>query len=88
MMSKIINNLNSINSFSKKIIIYVSIISLLLCIGGIGVIIYNHIVLEKIALHTLGSTMIYHSITIFSEFVVVSLIIDFFNTVISYHDDD
>lgn len=88
MMSKIISNLNSINNFSKKIIVWVSVISLLLCIGGISIIVYNALALETISLHTIGSTMIYHSIVLFAEFVIVGLILDFFNTLITYHDDD
>lgn len=87
MVSKIINRLNSINTFSKNIIIYVSIISCTLCLSGVGVILYNMLSeFSKVSLHTLGSTLIYSSIVLFAQFVVGSLIIDFFNAVIS--DDE
>ncbi len=88
MVSKIVNKLNSINTFSKNIIIYVSIISSTLCLSGVAVIIYNMFAeFSRVSLHTLGSTLIYSSIVLFSQFVVGSLIIDFFNAVISNHED-
>ena len=87
MVSKIVNRLNSINSFSKNIIIYISIISCTLCLSGVCVILYNMLSdFSKVSLHTLGSTLIYSSIVLFAQFVVGSLIIDFFNAVIK--DDD
>ena len=84
MVSKIINRLNSINTFSKNIIIYVSIASCTLCLSGVAIILYNVLSeFSKVSLHTLGSTLIYSSIILFAQFVVGSLIIDFFNAVIS-----
>lgn len=88
MVSKLVSSLNSMNTFSKKIIISVSIISLVLCIVGMGIILYNASCLEVVSLHTIGSTMIYSSVVIFTEFIVGSLAIDFFNMLISNHDDD
>lgn len=88
MVSKIVKELNSINKFSKSIIIYVSIASSILCLSGISVILYNMLAeFSKVSLHTLGSTLIHSSIVLFAQFVVGSLIIDFFNTVINEHDD-
>lgn len=88
MVSKIVKELNSINKFSKNIIVYVSIASSILCLSGVGVILYNMFTeFSKVSLHTLGSTLIHSSIVLFAQFVVGSLIIDFFNTVINEHDD-
>ena len=88
MVSKIVKELNSINKFSKNIIVYVSIISSILCLSGIGIILYNMLAeFSKVSLHTLGSTLIHSSIIVFAQFVIGSLIIDFFNTVISNGDD-
>ncbi len=83
MVKKIVKELNSINNFSKNIIVYVSIASSILCISGIGIILYNMLAdFSKVSLHTLGSTLIYSSIVLFAQFVIGSLIIDFFNAVI------
>lgn len=83
MVKKIVKELNSMNNFSKNIIVYVSIASAILCISGIGVILYNMLAdFSKVSLHTLGSTLIYSSIVLFAQFVIGSLIIDFFNAVI------
>lgn len=88
MVNMIVSKLNSINSFSKNIIVYTSIISSVLCMSGVVIILYNMLAeFSKVSLHTLGSTLIYSSIMLFSQFVIGSLIIDFFNTVISNHDD-
>ena len=88
MVSRIVKELNSINNFSKNIIVYVSIASSILCLSGVGIILYNMLTeFSKISLHTLGSTLIYSSIVLFAQFVVGSLIIDFFNAVINEHDD-
>jgi hypothetical protein len=84
MVSKIVNRLNSINSFSKNIIIYGSIISCTLCLSGVSVILYNVLSeFSKVSLHTLGSNLIHSAIVLFAQFVVGSLIIDFFNAVLS-----
>lgn len=88
MVSKIVKELNSINKFSKNIIVYISITSSILCLSGVGVILYNMFAeFSKVSLHTLGSTLIHSSIVLFAQFVVGSLIIDFFNTVISNGDE-
>lgn len=88
MVNKIVKELNSINKFSKNIIVYVSIASSILCFSGIAIILYNMFAeFSKVSLHTLGSTLIYSSIVLFAQFVVGSLIIDFFNAVINEHDD-
>ena len=86
MVSNIVNKLNSINSFSKKIIVVASIVSLILCIAGTGIITYNTNTNSNMMLHTIGSTMIYTSIVLFAQFVIGSLIIDFINTLINNKD--
>lgn len=88
MMSKIVNRLNSINDFSKKIIVWSSIVSLILCTCGIGIIIYNVNTVSTLSLHTIGSSLIHASIILFSQFVIGSLVIDFLGAVINSHDDD
>lgn len=88
MVSKILNKLNSINTFSKNIIVYASIISLALCFSGVGVIIYNlSAEFSKVSLHTIGSTLIYSAIILFAQSISGSLVIDFLNTVITNHED-
>lgn len=88
MMSKIVNRLNSINDFSKKIIIWSSIISLVLCTVGIGIIIYNVNTFSTLSLHTVGSSLIHASIVLFSQFVIGSLVIDFLSAIMNNNDDD
>lgn len=87
MVGKIVNTLNSMNSFSKKIIVTISIISLALCLSGVGIIIYNYFTYNTIALHNIASTMIHSAIVIYAQFITVSLAIDFFNTIIHSNDD-
>lgn len=87
MVNNIVNSLNSINSFSKKIIVSASIISLILCIVGTGIITYNANTNQTMSLHALGSSMIYTAIVLFAQFIIGSLIIDLFNTIINNNDD-
>ena len=82
MVGKIVNHLNSINNFSKKIIVFTSIISFMLCMCGVGIIIYSASNGSSIMLHTIGSTFIYTSIVLFAQFVIGSLVIDFFKAII------
>ena len=86
MVNNIVNKLNSINSFSKKIIVVASIVSLFLCVAGTGIITYNANTNSTMMLHTIGSTMIYTSIILFAQFVIGSLAIDFVNTLINNKD--
>lgn len=86
MVSNIVNKLNSINSFSKKIIVVASVVSLILCVTGTGIITYNSNTSSTMMLHTIGSTMIYTSIVLFAQFVIGSLVIDFVNTLINNKD--
>ena len=87
MMSKIVNRLNSINEYSKKIIICSSMISLLLCSVGVGIIIYNSAVLQTMSMYAIGSSLIHAAIILFSQFTIGSLVIDFLNAVIHTDDD-
>lgn len=82
MINKIISSLNSINSFSKKIIIVGCSFVFILCALGVAVIGYNSTVANEVDLYTLGSYMVYTSCVLLAQVVIAGLIIDFFNTVI------
>lgn len=86
MLKKIFDRLNSINSFSKKIIIYGCVFSLILCLIGFSIIEYNNLNLKQLTVYDIGSTMVYTAIVAFAQFVVGSLLIDFFGTLISNHE--
>lgn len=86
MVQKIFERLNSINSFSKKIIKWGCTISLLMCIVGVAIIEYNSIYLNKISTYNIGSTMLYTAIVMFAQIVIGSLLIDFFGQLLSNHE--
>ncbi len=86
MLKKIFDRLNSINSFSKKIIICGCTFSLILCLIGVGVIEYNNLNLNQVSMYDIGSTMVYTAIVAFAQIIVGSLLIDFFGTLISNHE--
>ena len=81
-MDKIFKSLNSINNFSKKIICYGCIVVLAFCILGAGIIFYNNLVTEEVALYEIGSSLIQNSTVIFAQVIIGSLVIDLFNTMI------
>ncbi len=87
MMSKIVKSLNSVNSFSKNIIITGCGISLLLCVVGIAIIAYNNIITKEVELYTIGSTMIHTSTILFAQLVIGGLLIDTFSTMMNNRDD-
>lgn len=87
MFSKIIEKLNSVNKFSKKVIISGSIISLAICIIGIGIVAYNENVIHRISLYTIGASLIYSAITLFSQFTIGGLAIDLANNLIKNRND-
>jgi hypothetical protein len=87
MFNKIMEKLNSINKFSKHVIIAGSITSVALCIIGISLIAYNKNVLQTISMYTLGTSLVYSAITLFSEFTIGGLVIDVANNVIKNHND-
>ena len=87
MFNKIIEKLNSINKFSKKVIITGAIISIALCIIGIGIVTYNENVIQTISLYTIGTSLIYSAFTLFSEFTIGGLVIDLASNVLKSHDD-
>lgn len=87
MMNKIVKSLNSVNSFSKRIIVTGSLIALFLCIAGMILIGYNTIISQKVQLYTLGSTMIQTAIVLFVQIVIGGLIIDFFSNMVNNHND-
>ena len=87
MFKKIIEKLNSVNKFSKKVIITGAIISIALCLIGIGIVTYNENFIQTISLYTIGTSLIYSAITLFSEFTIGGLVIDLASNVLKSHDD-
>lgn len=87
MFNKIIENLNSVNKFSQKVIIVGSFISLALCLIGISIVAYNENFIGKIGLYTIGTSLIYSAIILFSQFTIGGLAIDFVGNVLKNHDD-
>lgn len=85
-MDKIFKSLNSINNFSKKIICYGCIVVLAFCIMGAGLIFYNNIFTQEVALYEIGSSLIQNSTVIFAQVIIGSLVIDLFNTMIQNND--
>lgn len=87
MFNKIIERLNSINKFSKRVIITGTIISIALCVIGIGIVTYNENVIQTISLYTIGTSLVYSAFTLFSEFTIGGLVIDLASNVLKSHDD-
>ncbi|MBQ9267649.1 MAG: hypothetical protein IJ217_05175 [Clostridia bacterium] len=87
MMGKIVKSLNSVNSFSKNIIMTGCYISLFLCMVGILLVGYNNFVRQEVELYNVGSTMIYTAGVLFANVTIGGLIIDFFNTMVNNNDD-
>lgn len=81
-MDKIFKSLNSINSFSKKVIIYGCMIVLIFCLIGACVIGYNSLVVHEVALYNIGSSLIHTSTIVFAQVIIGALIIDWFNAMI------
>lgn len=86
MMSKIIKSLNSINSFSKKVIMIGCIPVFTMCIAGMAIIGYNVFVAQEFDLYLIGSSMVSTSCVIFAQVVIASLVMDFMNTIIQNRD--
>ena len=53
---------------------------------GAGIIAYNSLVTEEVALYQLGSNMIQTSTVVFAQVVIGALVIDWFNTIIQNND--
>lgn len=85
-MDKIFKSLNSINSFSRKIIFYGCFIVLAFCFMGACLICYNNVVTQEIALQELGKHFIQTSTVLFAQVIIGSLIIDLFNTMIQNNE--
>lgn len=83
MLHKIIDRLNSMNNFSKKVIRGGCTLSFIMCVMGVSVIAYNQLFLNKIATYNIGTTLIYTSIVTFAQFVIGGLLMDFFGTLLS-----
>ena len=83
MLHKICEKLNSINKFSKSVIKGGCTFSFILCMMGAATIAYNQILVNKIILYKVGTTMVYTSIVAFAQFVIGGLLIDFFGTLLS-----
>jgi len=79
-MDKIFKSLNSINSFSSKIILYGCVFVLAFCIVGAVLIGYNQLFTQEIGLYELGVNLIQTSTTVFAQIVIGGLAIDLFNT--------
>lgn len=75
-MDKIFKSLNSINSFSGKIILYGSIIILAICIVGACIIGYNQIFTQEVGLYALGVNLIQTATTVFAQVVIGALLMD------------
>ncbi len=86
-MNKIFEKLNSISQFSKKVIIVGAILSAALSVIGLSIVTYNKNVLQTISLYTLGTSLIYSAIVLFSEFTIGGLAIELAGTVIKNHID-
>ena len=85
-MDKIFKSLNSINSFSRKIIFFGCIVVLAFCIIGACIITYNNLAVQEVALYQLGSNMIQTSTVVFAQVIIGALVIDWFNTMIQNND--
>ena len=83
MLHKICERLNTMNSFSQKVIKGGCTFSFILCMIGVAVIAYNQIYMSKVAMYNIGSTLVYTSIVSFAQFVVGGLLMDFFGTLLS-----
>ena len=55
----------------------------MLCACGVGIICYDASIRSTITLHTIGATFIYTAIVLFAQFVIGSLVIDFFSAIIN-----
>ncbi len=86
MINKVIKSLNSMNSFSRKFIMFGCIPVFLLCIAGVVVIAYNNSFVQEVNLHLIGSSMISTSCVVFTQIVIAGLVMDFMNTLIQNHD--
>ena len=64
-MDKIFKTLDSINTFSKKVILGASMFAVAGCNVGIVLIVYNRIVANEVELYALGSSLIQKSISVF-----------------------
>ncbi len=75
-MNNLIKSLDSINNFSKKIILRVSIIVLVACVISICLITYNGLFIGEATLYTLGTTLLKKSLYILSWFCIAALTFD------------
>ena len=87
MFNQIIEKINSINKFSKNIIIVGAIVSIALCIVGLAIVTYNENVIQKISLYTIGTSLVYSAITLFSQFTIGGLAIDLASNVFKNRDE-
>ncbi len=85
-MNIIFNTLDSINDFSKKVILFSSIAVLIACAIGVCLISYNSAFVHEVRLYTLGSTLIQKSTVAFVQLIIAALVIDWFNARIQNDD--
>ncbi len=77
-MNKIITSLNSINSFSKKVIFYGCTIVLIACISSICLIAINSAFIHDASLYDIGVTMIQKFTRVFTYVIIAALLMDWF----------
>ena len=85
-MDRIFKTLNSINSFSKKLILFGSVFVVASCIIGISLIMYNQAFVNQVELYTIGSSLIQKSTVVFAQVVIGALMMDWFKNV--FQNDD
>ncbi len=85
-MGKIFTALNSINSFSKKMIVYSSCIAIMACIIGICLVAMNSAFFHNVELYNIASTLIQKVSFAFAQFIIGALIFDWFNA--NFQNDD
>ena len=78
-MNTIFKTLNSMNNFSKTIILISSSIAVMFCIVGICLIVYNTCFVHGVELYNIGARLIQKSTIVFAHFTIGALVIDWFN---------
>jgi hypothetical protein len=82
-MNNLIKSLNSINKFSKKIIVYSSIAVLIACVVSIGIIMYNTMFTSEMALYSIGTELLKKSLVVLAEFCIAALVFDLIYRILS-----
>ena len=80
-MNKIITSLNSINSFSKKMILYGCTVVLVACITSICLIAINTAFIHDISLYDIGVTLLQKFTRVFAYVIIAALVMDWFGKI-------